>query len=158
VQVLRTKRFHPASRSAVDTWQCPRRFPQSHSPTDILSLQQGTTCPFRFDVYTALSMKNAVFWDVMPCGFRENRGFVRTYRLHHQGDKNRRARNNVSSNYQTKARCEVDKSHMAQQRKRRHSTYPFLTEIWRFSSPPRRSVWSFLVYKSKSAVASLVVW
>jgi hypothetical protein len=42
--------------------------------------------------------KNAVFWDVAPCGSCKYRRFGGMYRLHHQGDKNRRARNNVSSN------------------------------------------------------------
>jgi hypothetical protein len=37
---------------------------------------------------------NAVFWDVTPRVFC----FGGTYRLHHQGDKIRRARSNVSSN------------------------------------------------------------
>jgi hypothetical protein len=32
-------------------------------------------------------MKNTVFWDVMPCGFCENRRFGRAYRLRHQGGK-----------------------------------------------------------------------
>jgi hypothetical protein len=36
----------------------------------------------------------------MPCGSCKNRSFGGTYHLSHQGDKNRRARNNVSSNYQ----------------------------------------------------------
>jgi hypothetical protein len=48
----------------------------------------------RFKGFTAVTMKNAVFWDVTPC---ENRRFGGTYRLHHQGDKNRWARN-ASSN------------------------------------------------------------
>jgi hypothetical protein len=30
-------------------------------------------------------MKNAVFWDVAPCGFCVNRRFGGTYRLHLQG-------------------------------------------------------------------------
>jgi hypothetical protein len=47
-------------------------------------------------------MKNAVFWNVTPCGSCKNRRFGGMYRLHHQGDKNWRARNNVSSNYQPK--------------------------------------------------------
>jgi hypothetical protein len=34
-----------------------------------------------------MNMKNAVFWDVMSCGFRENRRFGGTYRLHHRGEK-----------------------------------------------------------------------
>jgi hypothetical protein len=42
-------------------------------------------------------MKNAVFCDVTQSGSCNNRRFGGTYRLHHQGDKNRRARNNVSS-------------------------------------------------------------
>jgi hypothetical protein len=42
-------------------------------------------------------MKNIVFWDVTPCGSCKNRCFEGTCRLHHQGDKNRIARNNVSS-------------------------------------------------------------
>jgi hypothetical protein len=44
------------------------------------------------------TVKNAVLWDVMWSGSCKNRRFRLTYRLHHQGDKNRRARNNVSSN------------------------------------------------------------
>jgi hypothetical protein len=44
------------------------------------------------------TMTNSVFWDVTPFGCCENRRFGGTYRLHHQGDKNRRARNNVSTN------------------------------------------------------------
>jgi hypothetical protein len=43
-------------------------------------------------------MKNAVFWDVMTCGYCKNRRFEGEYRFHHQGDKNRGARNTVSSN------------------------------------------------------------
>jgi hypothetical protein len=43
-------------------------------------------------------MKNDVFLDVMPCGLCKNRRFGGTYRIHHQGEKNRRVTNNVSSN------------------------------------------------------------
>jgi hypothetical protein len=35
-------------------------------------------------------MKSAVFWDVAPCGSCKNLLFGGTYRLRHQGDKNRR--------------------------------------------------------------------
>jgi hypothetical protein len=41
--------------------------------------------------------KTAVFWDEEPCGSWKNRRFGGTYRLHHLGEKNRRARNNVST-------------------------------------------------------------
>jgi hypothetical protein len=46
--------------------------------------------------------KNALFWDVTPCGSCNNRRFRGTYRLRHQGEKNQRARNSVSGNYQLK--------------------------------------------------------
>jgi hypothetical protein len=52
-----------------------------------------------FDVFTAVTMKIAVFWDMMPCGSCENRRFGGTYRLHHQCELVR-ARNNVSNNLQ----------------------------------------------------------
>jgi hypothetical protein len=50
----------------------------------------------RFEVFAATPMKNDVFWDVAPCGSCEHLRFGGTYRLHHQSDKNRRTRSNVS--------------------------------------------------------------
>jgi hypothetical protein len=35
-------------------------------------------------------MKNAVSWDVTPCGSCKNRLFGEIYRLHHQGDRSLR--------------------------------------------------------------------
>jgi hypothetical protein len=52
----------------------------------------------RFEVFKAMAINNAVFWDVSLCGSCKNRRFGGTYRLHHQGDRNRRARYDVSSN------------------------------------------------------------
>jgi hypothetical protein len=43
----------------------------------------------RFGVFTAVTMKNGVFWDVTPCGFCKSRLFGGTELLLHQGDKNR---------------------------------------------------------------------
>jgi hypothetical protein len=45
----------------------------------------------------AVTMKDAVIWGVTPYGSCKNRRFGGTYRLHHQGGKNQRARNNVST-------------------------------------------------------------
>jgi hypothetical protein len=42
-------------------------------------------------------MKNVFVWDVTPCGSSKNQRFGGTYRLHHQGEKNQRARNNIRS-------------------------------------------------------------
>jgi hypothetical protein len=44
----------------------------------------------RFEVFTAVTMQNGVFWDVTPCGSCKNRRFGGTKRPLHQGDKNRR--------------------------------------------------------------------
>jgi hypothetical protein len=47
----------------------------------------------RFDVFTAVTVKNAVFWDVAPCRYFVNRRFGGTYRLHLEGIRNPRAMN-----------------------------------------------------------------
>jgi hypothetical protein len=44
----------------------------------------------------AVAMKYAGFWDVATHGSCKNRRSRGTYRLHHQGDNNRRASKNVS--------------------------------------------------------------
>jgi hypothetical protein len=48
----------------------------------------NVTAVVRFEVFTAVTMKNVVFWDVMPCGFCKNRRFGGTSRLLHLGDTN----------------------------------------------------------------------
>jgi hypothetical protein len=63
-------------------------------------LREAKQC--KSEVFTAVTMKNVVFGDVTPCGSCNNRRFQRTYRLCDQGDKNRRARNNVRSNWKPK--------------------------------------------------------
>jgi hypothetical protein len=56
----------------------------------------------RFEVFTAVTMKNAVFWDVAPCrSCRLNRRFGGTYRLHLQGRKICERRTSVSRWLQT---------------------------------------------------------
>jgi hypothetical protein len=42
----------------------------------------------RFEVFTVVIMKNAVFWDVVLYGSCKNRCFGGTYHLHHKGNKN----------------------------------------------------------------------
>jgi hypothetical protein len=39
----------------------------------------------RFEVFTVVTMKKAVFWDVTPCRSGVNRRFGGKYRLHLQG-------------------------------------------------------------------------
>jgi hypothetical protein len=43
-----------------------------------------STSLVRFEVFTALTMKNCVFWDVTPCGSCKNQRVGVTYRLHQQ--------------------------------------------------------------------------
>jgi hypothetical protein len=52
----------------------------------------------RFEIFTAVTMKNIVFWDITPCGSCTYLRFRGTYRLHSRADKNPRARNNICSN------------------------------------------------------------
>jgi hypothetical protein len=47
----------------------------------------------RFEVFTAVTMENGVFWDFTLCGSCKNRSFVGSYRLLHQSDKNLWTRN-----------------------------------------------------------------
>jgi hypothetical protein len=52
----------------------------------------------RFEVFTAVTMKNGVFWDDALCGSCKNQRFGGIYHPLHQGVKNRLTRNNTSCN------------------------------------------------------------
>jgi hypothetical protein len=54
-------------------------------PSRHLNIAQIIWGYIRFEVFTALTMKNAVFWDVGPCRTCVNRRFGGTYRLHLHG-------------------------------------------------------------------------
>jgi hypothetical protein len=91
----------------IETKELPERYlsgQQWHnwSPENIsanLSLLKvsNATSLVRSEIFTAVTMDNAIFWDVMKCVSRRNRRFGGTQHLNHQGDKNRGARD-VSSN------------------------------------------------------------
>jgi hypothetical protein len=53
------------------------------SHRNIQNLEHYTHC-VRFEVFTAVTLKNAVFWNVAPCRSCVNRRFGITYRLHLQ--------------------------------------------------------------------------
>jgi hypothetical protein len=55
-------------------------------------------------------MKNAVFWDVTPCGCCKNGRFGGTYPFHRQGDNILRARKNVSYFFQLLVAANVPSS------------------------------------------------
>jgi hypothetical protein len=61
----------------------------------VTELRRSMLC--KIWVVHTVTMKNAVFWDVRPCGSCKNRRSGGTYHLHHQGNKNRQFRNNFSS-------------------------------------------------------------
>jgi hypothetical protein len=70
--------------------------------------------PVRFEVFTAVTMKNVVFWDVTPYGSCKNRRFGGTYRLHHQGGENQRARRWLKNGvFWDVTPCGSSKSHTA---------------------------------------------
>jgi hypothetical protein len=79
-------------------WDIETHFiPYRRQVTSLLQSQDGQ-CYVRFEVFKAVTMKNSVFWDVALCGSSKNRCVGGTYRFHHQCDKNRSGRNDVSSN------------------------------------------------------------
>jgi hypothetical protein len=55
-----------------------------------------------FEVFTAVTMKNAVCWDITPCGSCKNRRFggMCASIIWETRNKNRGTRNNVGNNYQ----------------------------------------------------------
>jgi hypothetical protein len=59
----------------------------------------------RFEVFTAVTIKNAVFWDVALCTSCVNRCFGGNYRLHLQGRKMRERGTGVSRRQQSAAHC-----------------------------------------------------
>jgi hypothetical protein len=56
-----------------------------------------------FEVFTAVTVKNADFWDVVPCRSCVNRRFGGMYRLHLQGRKIRERGTSVSRWLQTES-------------------------------------------------------
>jgi hypothetical protein len=70
---------------------------QSGTKGEISSLPKEKNY-IRFEVFTAVTMKNAVFWDETPCDSCKNGRFGGTQRLKHQAEKNQRSRNNVNNN------------------------------------------------------------
>jgi hypothetical protein len=73
----------------------------------------------RFEVFTAVTMKNAVFWDVAPCRSYVNRRYGGTFCLHLQGKKIRERGTSVSRWLQTESPVENTAPHP----RRRHSFY-----------------------------------
>jgi hypothetical protein len=50
-----------------------------HFTVSILWYDQKTEVTYvRFEVFTAVTMKNGIFWNVKPCGSCKNRPFGRT--------------------------------------------------------------------------------
>jgi hypothetical protein len=54
------------------------------SKNGAMEKENDKTRDVRFEVFTAVTMKNGVFWDVTPCGSCKNRRFGGTQRFLHQ--------------------------------------------------------------------------
>jgi hypothetical protein len=53
-----------------------RDMPPPSSGSKVNKARQQQTVPIvRFEVFTAVTMKKGVFWDVTPCGSCKNRSF-----------------------------------------------------------------------------------
>jgi hypothetical protein len=50
----------------------------------------------RFEVFTAVTMKNVVFWYVSTCGSYRNLRFGGTYCLNHQGENNQQTKDTLA--------------------------------------------------------------
>jgi hypothetical protein len=64
----------------------------------LLIVLSSTAIFVRIEVFTAVTVKNAVVWKVTPLGIYKNWRFGGTHHLHFQGGNNQGARNNVTSN------------------------------------------------------------
>jgi hypothetical protein len=67
----------------------------SHNPED-LNMESKTSKIVGFVVFTAVTMKNVVFWDVVPCRSCVNQRFGGTCHIHLRGRKIRERGTNVS--------------------------------------------------------------
>jgi hypothetical protein len=83
------------------------KLPVIHEPIFVLQKEQKLKPKLnryvyvRFVAFTAVAMKNVVFWDVALCRSCVNGRFGGTYRLHLQGRKIRERRTNVGRWLQT---------------------------------------------------------
>jgi hypothetical protein len=95
------RRFASELNLALVIHLCVKQLYKLHFILDTIFLLMTIIIYYRvrFEVFTAVTMKNCVFWDVMPCGSYKNQRFGGTQSLHHQGYKNRWTRN-VSRNYE----------------------------------------------------------
>jgi hypothetical protein len=68
-------------------------------PNSTLDLPHDHVGSYKIEVFAAVTMKNAGFWDVTPCGSCKNRRFGGTYRHHHQVEEKRESsqRSSVAS-------------------------------------------------------------
>jgi hypothetical protein len=67
--------------------KCLISYSMSHFASNTSVFSHQILYHVRIGVFTAVTMKNAVFWDVAPCWSWVNRRFGRTYHLHLQGRK-----------------------------------------------------------------------
>jgi hypothetical protein len=70
---------YPDFHKSIPNWE----YPEGHNPrrprNTIRKLKRTIKCSARFKVFTAVTTKNGVFWDVRPCGSCKSRRFGGTY-------------------------------------------------------------------------------
>jgi hypothetical protein len=95
----------------------------------------------RFEVFTAVTMKNAVLWDVAPCRYCVNRRFRGTYRLHLQGRKIREPGTSCSHLHKLVPRSRI-----------------FLPWRWRRYVPPKRRFTQYIHDATSQSTAFCIYW
>jgi hypothetical protein len=74
------------SKTSVFTTATQRYMPEddifSHHCENVKSFCDYIILNVRFEVFTAVTMMNGIFWDVTPCGSCKNRRFGGTYKSH----------------------------------------------------------------------------
>jgi hypothetical protein len=77
--------------------------PESVSRSVSQSLRWSSNKDVGFEVLTAVVLKSTIFWDITPCRpLKVNRCFGGTYRVHRQGRRISRSRNQRESKWQEK--------------------------------------------------------
>jgi hypothetical protein len=88
--------FNQNNHSSSEQIHCKQHFIY-HTTLNLVKHYYHQLLKVRFEVFTVVTMKNAIFWDVVPCSSCVNRRFRGTYRLHLQHRKIRKQGTSVSS-------------------------------------------------------------
>jgi hypothetical protein len=73
VQATGIRHFSDTDMSFIPVYSTQR--PEQIEPNVMVHYSETCLVYVRFEVFTAMTMKNVVYWDVTPCGSCKNRHF-----------------------------------------------------------------------------------